>query len=66
MKHNMPHPVASVHAKPPGSVIVSGVESGGERAHMDTSSALHYLQTSDRSKSDCQLSTFVVPPPNTA
>ena len=58
-KDRMPDPFAFAHPMPPGSVIVSGVESSNELAHTDTSTASHILPPSDRSKADCHLSTFV-------
>ena len=63
-KDTMPGPFASVRPMPPGSVIVSDVESGDQLAHMDTSTAPHVLPLSDRSKSECHLSTFVAPSPH--
>ena len=59
LKDRMPDPLASIHPMPPGSLIVSGVESGDQLVHTDTSTAPHMLPTSDRSKADCHLSTFV-------
>ena len=59
LKDRMPDPFASIHPMPPGSVIVSGVESGDQLAHTDTSTAPHILLLSDTSKSDCHLSPFV-------
>ena len=43
LKDKMPDPFASVHPMPPRSVIVSGVESGDQLAHMNTSTAPHVL-----------------------
>ena len=59
LKDKMHNPFASLQPMPPGSVIVSGVESGDQLAQTDTSIAPHVLPPSDRSKSDCHLSTFV-------
>ena len=66
LKDRMPAPFAFVHPMPPGSVIVSGVESGDQLAHTDTSTAPHILPPSDRSMSDCHLSSFVALSPGTA
>ena len=44
---------------PPSAVIVSGVELGDLLAHMDTSTTPPVLPPSERSKSDCHLSTFM-------
>ena len=45
----MPDPFESVYYMPPGSVIVSGVESGDQLAHTDTSTAPHIPPPSDQS-----------------
>ena len=50
----------------PGSVMVSGVESGDQVAHTDTSTAFHVRPPSERGKSDCHPSTFVALPPSAA
>ena len=56
-------PFESVYPMPPGSVIVSSVESSDQLAHMDSSTAPHVLPPSHRSKSDSHLSTFMALPP---
>ena len=46
LKDRMRDPFAFLHPMPPGSVIVSGVESGDQLAHRDTSTVPHILAPS--------------------
>ena len=59
LRESLLDPFEFVYPMPPGSVIVSDVESGDQLAHTDTSTAPHVVPLSDRSKWDFHLSTLV-------
>ena len=63
VKEGMHDPLESIYPMRPSSVILSGVESGDQLAHTDTSTTPHVFHLSNRSKSDCRLSTFVAHSP---